>query len=163
TVVAEAGGGPFPPLRRLLRPLWGGGGLAILGAVLFFVFFPRLSWNVAARSGGAGLRPATTGLPDGLPLRRAGRVEVDVLRRGRVRGAARSRSRGGAPRRMLGGAGILYLRRRPVVGPVSSRGSHAAGEARASGSRNGSSGDLAPSGLRQPHPGGARHADPLLR
>jgi transglutaminase-like putative cysteine protease len=68
TVVAEAGGGPFPPFRRVLRPLWVGVALAMLGAFLFFVFFPRLSWNVAARGGGPGFGPAITGFAEGLRL-----------------------------------------------------------------------------------------------
>ena len=68
SVLAEAGGGPFPPLRRVLRPLVAGVALAVTGALAFFVLFPRLSWNVAARRGGASLGPATTGFADGLRL-----------------------------------------------------------------------------------------------
>ena len=68
SVLAEAGGGPFPPLRRVLRPLAAGVLLAVAGALAFFVLFPRLSWNVAARRGGASLGPATTGFADGLRL-----------------------------------------------------------------------------------------------
>jgi hypothetical protein len=68
SVLAEAGGGPFPPVGRVLRPLAAGVALSMGGALAFFVLFPRLSWNVAARRGGPSLGPATTGFADGLRL-----------------------------------------------------------------------------------------------
>ncbi len=68
SVVAEAGGGPFPPVGRVLRPLGAGVALSMAGALAFFVLFPRLSWNVAARRGGPSLGAATTGFADGLRL-----------------------------------------------------------------------------------------------
>ncbi|HUM09491.1 MAG TPA: transglutaminaseTgpA domain-containing protein [Myxococcaceae bacterium] len=68
SVLAEAGGGPFPPVGRVLRPLAAGVTLSMAGALAFFVLFPRLSWNVAARRGGPSLGAATTGFADGLRL-----------------------------------------------------------------------------------------------
>ncbi|HVP59196.1 MAG TPA: DUF3488 and transglutaminase-like domain-containing protein [Myxococcaceae bacterium] len=68
SVMAEAGGGAFPPLGRVLRPLAVGVALSMVGALAFFVLFPRLSWNVAARRSGPSLGPATTGFADGLRL-----------------------------------------------------------------------------------------------
>ncbi|MGZ6071412.1 MAG: DUF3488 domain-containing protein, partial [Myxococcaceae bacterium] len=67
-VLGDAGGGVFPPLRRVVRPLLAGVAMALAGALVFFVLFPRLSWNVAARRGGASLGAATTGFADGLRL-----------------------------------------------------------------------------------------------
>lgn len=72
TVVAEAGSGPLPPLRPVLQPLAAGVALAAAGALVFFVLFPRLSWNVAGRRSGPSLGPATTGFADGLRLGGAG-------------------------------------------------------------------------------------------
>jgi transglutaminase-like putative cysteine protease len=68
SVVAASGPGPFPSTSRVFRPLAGGLALAMAGALLFFVLFPRLSWNVAARRGGASLGGGTTGFADGLRL-----------------------------------------------------------------------------------------------
>jgi len=67
SVVTEAGGGAFP-VRRVLRPLAAGAALSLVGAVAFFVLFPRLSWNVAARRSGPSLGPATSGFAEGLQL-----------------------------------------------------------------------------------------------
>ena len=68
SVVADAGGGPLPATRRVLRPLAVGLVLSLVGALAFFVLFPRLSWNVAARRGGLSLGGATAGFADGLRL-----------------------------------------------------------------------------------------------
>jgi transglutaminase-like putative cysteine protease len=68
SVVAEAGAGALPPTRRVLRPLALGLALSVVGTLAFFVLFPRLSWNVAARRGGLSLGGATTGFADGLRL-----------------------------------------------------------------------------------------------
>jgi len=67
-VIADAGGGAFPPLGRVLRPLFAGVAMALAGALVFFVVFPRLSWNVASRRGGATLGPATSGFADSVRL-----------------------------------------------------------------------------------------------
>jgi transglutaminase-like putative cysteine protease len=55
------------PVRAVLRPLAVGLSFAVLGAVAFFVFFPRISWNVAGRRTAPGLG-ATTGLGDTVKL-----------------------------------------------------------------------------------------------
>ncbi|HEY3587171.1 MAG TPA: transglutaminaseTgpA domain-containing protein, partial [Myxococcaceae bacterium] len=68
SVVAATGAGPMPSTGRVLRPLAVGLALAMAGALVFFVLFPRLSWNVAARRGGPALGGATTGFADGLRL-----------------------------------------------------------------------------------------------
>jgi transglutaminase-like putative cysteine protease len=68
SVVAATGAGPMPSTGRVLRPLAAGLALAMAGALVFFVLFPRLSWNVAARRGGPALGGATTGFADGLRL-----------------------------------------------------------------------------------------------
>ena len=68
SVVAASGGGALPSTGRVLRPLAAGLALAMAGALAFFVLFPRLSWNVAARRGGPTLGRATTGFADGLRL-----------------------------------------------------------------------------------------------
>lgn len=67
-VLNETGSGPFPPLHRVVRPLLAGVTMAMAGALVFFVLFPRLSWNVAARRSGASLGAATSGFADGLRL-----------------------------------------------------------------------------------------------
>jgi len=67
-VVAATPGGPQPSTGRVFRPLAVGLGFAMAGALIFFVLFPRLSWNVAARRGGPSLGGATTGFADGLRL-----------------------------------------------------------------------------------------------
>ena len=72
SVVAEAGGAPIPSAGRALRPLAVGVALSIVGALVFFVLFPRLSWNVAGRRGGPSLGGASTGFADGLRLGGAG-------------------------------------------------------------------------------------------
>ena len=66
-VVADAGGRP-PPVRVVFRPLVAGVILCLVGALSFFVLFPRLSWNVAARRGAASLGPASAGFSDTLRL-----------------------------------------------------------------------------------------------
>ena len=68
SVVAATGAGTLPSRARVFRPLLAGLALAMAGALAFFVFFPRLSWNVAARRGGPTLGGATTGFADGLRL-----------------------------------------------------------------------------------------------
>ena len=67
SVLADTGGA-LPPVRRVLRPLAAGVTLSLAGALAIFVLFPRLSWNVAARRGGASLGPASAGFADGLRL-----------------------------------------------------------------------------------------------
>ncbi|HLL81508.1 MAG TPA: DUF3488 domain-containing protein, partial [Longimicrobium sp.] len=56
------------PLRPLMRQLSWGVLAAVLGSVAFFVLFPRLSWNVAARRVSPGLGAATAGFSDRVRL-----------------------------------------------------------------------------------------------
>ena len=86
SVVAASGTGPFPSTSRVLRPLAGGLALAMAGALAFFVLFPRLSWNVAARRGGASLGGGTTGFADGLRLGGSGLLKSNprVVFRARI-------------------------------------------------------------------------------
>ena len=67
-VVAESGGGVQPPLGRLIRPLAVGAALALVGGLVFFVVFPRLSWKLGSRRPGATLGPATSGFSDSVRL-----------------------------------------------------------------------------------------------
>jgi protein-glutamine gamma-glutamyltransferase len=85
-VVAANPGGPQPSTPRVVRPLLAGLGLAMAGALVFFVLFPRLSWNVAARRGGPALGGATTGFADGLRLGGAGLLKSNprVVFRARI-------------------------------------------------------------------------------
>lgn len=86
SVVAASGTGPFPSTSRVFRPLAGGLALAMAGALAFFVLFPRLSWNVAARRGGASLGGGTTGFADGLRLGGSGLLKSNprVVLRARI-------------------------------------------------------------------------------
>jgi hypothetical protein len=56
------------PLRPLMRQLSWGVLAAVLGSIAFFVLFPRLSWNVAARRVTPGLGSATAGFSDRVRL-----------------------------------------------------------------------------------------------
>jgi len=86
SVVAVSGPGPFPSTARVLRPLAAGLAIAMAGALAFFVLFPRLSWNVAARRGGASLGGGTTGFADGLRLGGSGLLKSNprVVFRARI-------------------------------------------------------------------------------
>jgi transglutaminase-like putative cysteine protease len=67
SVVAESGGKP-PPRRALVAPLTLGVALALAGALVFFLVFPRLSWNLVVRHGSASLGAAQVGFGDSLRL-----------------------------------------------------------------------------------------------
>lgn len=73
TVDRAAGGGEVP-LRPLLRPLRLGLFFTVLGATGFFVFFPRLSWNVAGRKAPTGLG-GITGMSDRVRLGAGGSIK----------------------------------------------------------------------------------------
>ncbi|MDC0707221.1 DUF3488 and transglutaminase-like domain-containing protein [Stigmatella sp. ncwal1] len=55
------------PVRAVMRPLGLGIFFAVCGAAAFFLLFPRLNWNMAARRSAPGLG-ATTGLADTVRL-----------------------------------------------------------------------------------------------
>lgn len=65
------------PLSPALRSLVGGGVAAMVGAAIFFVAFPRLSWNVAARRASPVLGPAVTGLSDSVRLGGGGSIKTN--------------------------------------------------------------------------------------
>jgi transglutaminase-like putative cysteine protease len=73
---SAAGADEPPPFRAALPRLWMGLGGACLGAVVFFVVFPRLSWNVAARQSGASAA-ATTGFTGEVRLGEAGSMKTN--------------------------------------------------------------------------------------
>lgn len=88
SVVEEATpNGEALPLRPALWALMAGAVAATLGAALFFVAFPRLSWNVAARRSSPGLGPATTGMSDAVRLGGSGQIKTNprVVFRARLR------------------------------------------------------------------------------
>ncbi len=72
--------GPRPiegdlPVRPALQRLGLGVSLALLGGILFFVLFPRLSWNFAARRASPGLG-GTTGMSDRVRLGGGGDIKT---------------------------------------------------------------------------------------
>jgi transglutaminase-like putative cysteine protease len=62
------------PVRSVVRPLLVGLVFALCGAAAFFILFPRLNWNMAARRASPGLG-ATTGLSDTVRLGGAGTLK----------------------------------------------------------------------------------------
>ncbi|WP_224366668.1 transglutaminase TgpA family protein [Hyalangium versicolor] len=62
------------PVRAVVRPLSVGLIFAVCGAAAFFILFPRLNWNMAARRASPGLG-ATTGLSDTVRLGGAGTLK----------------------------------------------------------------------------------------
>ncbi len=56
------------PVRAVVRPLAMGLVFAVAGAVAFFIFFPRLNWNMGARRASPGLGTATSGFSDTVRL-----------------------------------------------------------------------------------------------
>ncbi len=63
------------PVRAVMGPLAKGVGFAVLGAVAFFVFFPRLNWNVIGPGPGLGLGVATAGFSNTVRLGGAGTIK----------------------------------------------------------------------------------------
>ncbi|HZN95268.1 MAG TPA: transglutaminaseTgpA domain-containing protein, partial [Myxococcales bacterium] len=63
------------PLRPLVRQLSVGVALALVGAAAFFVVFPRMGWNLAARRGGASLFGAVSGIADSVRLDGPGTIK----------------------------------------------------------------------------------------
>jgi len=62
------------PVREVVRPLSMGLAFAVLGAMAFFILFPRLNWSMAGRRTAPGLG-ATTGLADTVRLGGAGTLK----------------------------------------------------------------------------------------
>jgi protein-glutamine gamma-glutamyltransferase len=62
------------PVREVVRPLSVGVIFAVLGAMAFFILFPRLNWSMASRRTAPGLG-ATTGLADTVRLGGAGTLK----------------------------------------------------------------------------------------
>jgi transglutaminase-like putative cysteine protease len=64
------------PVRPMLRQLLTGLAFALAGGVAFFVLFPRLSWNVAARRTPPGLLGGVSGMSDRVRLGGGGNVKT---------------------------------------------------------------------------------------
>jgi transglutaminase-like putative cysteine protease len=56
------------PVRAVMRPLALGVGFAVLGAMAFFILFPRVNWSLAARRTTPGLGGAASGFSDTVKL-----------------------------------------------------------------------------------------------
>ncbi|AEI66807.1 DUF3488 and DUF4129 domain-containing transglutaminase family protein [Corallococcus macrosporus] len=63
------------PVRAVTGPLATGVGFAVLGAVAFFILFPRLNWNMIGPSAAPGLGVATAGFSDTVRLGGAGTIK----------------------------------------------------------------------------------------
>ncbi|WP_426751837.1 transglutaminase TgpA family protein [Myxococcus sp. Y35] len=63
------------PVRSVMGPLAKGVGFAVVGAVAFFIFFPRLNWNMIGPSAAPGLGVATAGFSDTVRLGGAGTIK----------------------------------------------------------------------------------------
>lgn len=66
------------PLAPVLRQVSIGVAIALAGGIAFFVLFPRLSWNVAARRTGAGVLGGTTGMSDRVRLGGGGDIKTSA-------------------------------------------------------------------------------------
>lgn len=66
------------PVAPVLRQVSIGVGIALAGGIAFFILFPRLSWNVAARRTGAGLIGGTTGMSDTVRLGGGGDIKTSA-------------------------------------------------------------------------------------
>lgn len=66
------------PLGPVLRQISLGVGFALVGGVAFFVLFPRLSWNVAARRATPPLLGGTTGMTDRVRLGGGGSIKTSA-------------------------------------------------------------------------------------
>ncbi|MGZ3458025.1 MAG: transglutaminase family protein, partial [Archangium sp.] len=63
------------PVREVMRPLALGTLAAMLGAVAFFILFPRLNWNIGVRRATPGLGTATSGFSDTVRLSGSGTLK----------------------------------------------------------------------------------------
>lgn len=66
------------PLRPVLRQVSVGVALALAGGVAFFILFPRISWNVAARRATPPLLGGTTGMTDRVRLGGGGSIKTSA-------------------------------------------------------------------------------------
>lgn len=66
------------PLRPVVRQVAVGVVFALLGGIAFFILFPRLSWNVAARRTPPGLLGGTTGMTDRVRLGGGGSIKTSA-------------------------------------------------------------------------------------
>ncbi len=66
------------PLAPVLRQVSIGVAIALAGGIAFFILFPRLSWNVAARRTGPGLLGGTTGMSDRVRLGGGGDIKTSA-------------------------------------------------------------------------------------
>ena len=73
-VIDEAAFGADVPMKTAVRPLGVGMVFAVVGALAFFVLFPRVSWNVAGRRVPDGLG-GITGMSDRVRLGSGGNIK----------------------------------------------------------------------------------------
>jgi protein-glutamine gamma-glutamyltransferase len=66
------------PLAPVLRQVSIGVAIALVGGIAFFILFPRLSWNVAARRMGPTLLGGTTGMSDRVRLGGGGDIKTSA-------------------------------------------------------------------------------------
>ncbi len=66
------------PLAPVMRQVSIGVAIALVGGISFFILFPRLSWNVAARRTGPGLLGGTTGMTDRVRLGGGGDIKTSA-------------------------------------------------------------------------------------
>ncbi|MBM7117130.1 transglutaminase TgpA family protein [Archangium primigenium] len=75
------------PVRAVMRPLGRGTVVAMVGAMAFFVFIPRLNWNMGVRRASPGLGTATSGFSDTVRLGGSGTLKSNprVVLRARLK------------------------------------------------------------------------------
>ncbi|MFZ5442943.1 MAG: transglutaminase TgpA family protein, partial [Myxococcota bacterium] len=66
------------PVAPVIRQVSVGVALALVGGVTFFVLFPRLSWNLAARRSGPSLLGGMTGMTDRVRLGGGGDIKTSA-------------------------------------------------------------------------------------
>lgn len=81
----EGGSDDYVDIRPAVGRITTGTAFALLGAIAFFVLFPRLSWNIAARRVAPGLGGGTTGMSDTVRLGGAGDIKSSPRVVARVR------------------------------------------------------------------------------
>ncbi len=66
------------PVKPMLLQVMFGVGIALLGGLAFFILFPRLSWNMAARRTPPGILGGTTGMSDRVRLGGGGTLKTSA-------------------------------------------------------------------------------------